>query len=198
MRKINFHLNNKGMTLVELVVSMALFTVVLTLTVGFFIAIQKLQSQYRQTANMQDEGRFAAETFSRITREAKTVQLTDSSGASIDFSGGIDLCATGDTLNLTMMDGTVVKFDCKKDSTDINHPNLNHLRMDSGSGAYNLTTDQVNVDNFIISRGAQATYPKTLKYQMQIEETNLPSGEASASSGEKMDFEDYLIMHNEL
>ena len=197
MRKI-FKLNNKGMTLVELVVSMALFTVVLTLTVGFFIAIQKLQSQYRQTANMQDEGRFAAETFSRITREAKTVQLTNSSGASIDFSGGIDLCATGDTLNLTMMDGTVVRFDCKKDSTDINHPSLNHLRMDSGLGAYNLTTDQVNVDNFMISRGAQATYPKTLKYQMQIEETNLPSGEASASSGEKMDFEDYLIMHNEL
>ncbi len=181
MMKI-FKLNNKGMTLVELVVSMALFTLVLTLTVGFFITIQKLQSQYRQTSNMLDEGRFASETFSRITREAKAVSVTGSG----NLSTGDDLCSTGDTLSLTMMDSTTINFECQS----------NQLKMDSG--AYNLTTDQVKVDSFNVSRGVVATYPKTLKYQMQIEETNLPNGETSAGTGEKMDFEDYLIMHNEL
>ena len=181
------------MTLIELIVSMALFTVVLTLTVGFFITIQHLQSQYRQISNMQDEGRFAAETFSNITREAKTI-VVSGTDTSLGTTPPVDLCSRGDVLTLGMMDSTTIRFDCQKESD-----NVYHLQMDSGSGNYyDLTTGQVNVTSLQISRGAQATYPKTLRYNMHIAENYLPNGESSPGIGEQMDFEDYLIMQNEL
>src|SRR3990172_28245 len=65
--------NNKGMTLVELLVSMGLFAVVMTLTVGFFITMQKMQMTYRDAANLQQEGRIVSEIFSRYAREAKAI-----------------------------------------------------------------------------------------------------------------------------
>lgn len=187
------------MTLVELIVSMGLFAVFISLCVGFLIVISRLQMEYRDTANLQQEGRVASEIFSRFVREAKTVRMTDSSGSLVtDFKSGNGLC-DGGKLTITMMDNTSMEFTC------MGTPRMLHMASCTPVSpattctlpqTSEITSAQVNVTKFLIYRGTETTYPKTLRYEIDVEEV-LPGG-ATPGVGQKMTFPGYLVMRNEL
>lgn len=201
--KKNIIKNKRGMTLVELIVSMGIFAVVMTMTVGFFITTQKMQMTYRDRANLQQEGRIASEIFSRYVREAKTVAITGT-----DVSGGKEICNASGGITLLMNDGTTstngttLKFICSGTIP-------NTLKMAScpspctPSAFSDISSSQVNIASLTIGRGAQATYPKTLTYSLEADQYKkdasgnmIPS--ASLGVGEKITFPGYLVMRNEL
>jgi|GEM_PF-1404884 len=192
-------LDSRGMTLVELIVSMGLFAVFISLCVGFLIVISRLQMEYRDTANLQQEGRVASEIFSRFVREAKSVSMKDSSGGSVsDFNSGNGLC-DGGTFTITRMDNTVMEFTCMGTPRMLYMascvpvaPSINCTLP----AASEITSAQVNVTKFLIYRGTETTYPKTLRYEIDVEEV-LPGG-ATPGVGQKMTFPGYLVMRNEL
>ena len=75
--------NKKGVTLIELIVSMGIFAIIMTLTVSFFIVLQGMQRTYRDKADLHQEGRILSEIISRYTREAGEV-----------IQVGTDICAS--------------------------------------------------------------------------------------------------------
>lgn len=78
------------MTVVELLVAMTIFVVVVTMAVGSFIALVRLQSQASMMKGVQQNGRIALEQISRLARSAQIVEV----GASqIAFqNNGVWLC----------------------------------------------------------------------------------------------------------
>ena len=186
--------NKKGMTLVELIVSMGIFSVVMTVTVSFFIAIQNMQMIFRDRANLQQEGRIASEIFSRYVREAQSVTMTDGAGNTVaELNTGSGLCVGGSsTLNLVMSDGTTLKFKC--DGGTPNRLQMSSCPPADGDCYSDVSSGQINVSSFRLWRGTPATYPKTLRYNMEVDQ--FKSG--TIGEGEKIMFPGYLVMRNEL
>ncbi|RJO62022.1 type II secretion system protein [candidate division WS5 bacterium] len=190
--KKNILKNQGGMTLIELIVSMGIFAVVMTLTVGFFVRLQQLQMTYRDKADLHQEGRILSEIFSRYAGEAEQV-----------IQSGTDLCASNTNYiafkfkNST--GNTGLAFACTQDSPQ----NPRYIRMGEvdtsllpgviGDMPY-LSSGQVTVTKFEVKRGDIATYPKTLRYNIEVDRF-LSSG--SAGAGEKIHFPGYLVMNNE-
>jgi prepilin-type N-terminal cleavage/methylation domain-containing protein len=184
--------NNKGMTLVELLVSMGIFAVVMTLTVSFFISLQKLQATYRDRADLHQEGRIASEIFSRYTREAKSVTMIDDAGNTVTGLGAFPgLCVGGSAnIKLEMLDGTTLKFRCNTSGTN------NRLQMSSCSPVdcySDISSGQVHVQGLTLERSVEKTYPKTLRYNLEVWQSVTSTGD-----GEKIMFPGYLVMRNEL
>lgn len=186
--------NKKGMTLVELIVSMGIFSVVMTVTVSFFIAIQNMQTIYRDRANLQQEGRIAAEIFSRYVREAQSVAMTDGAGNPVsELNNGAGLCVGGNaTLDLVMSDSTTLKFKC--DGGTPNRLQMSSCSPPDGDCYSDVSSGQINVSSFRLWRGTPATFPKTLRYNMEVDQ--FKSG--IIGEGEKVMFPGYLVMRNEL
>lgn len=193
MKKYIFK-NERGMTLIELIVSMGIFAVVMTLTVGFFVRLQQLQMTYRDKADLHQEGRILSEIFSRYAGEAKEV-----------IQSGTDICANNaNYIAFKFKDDTNLVFACTQDGT-----NPRYLRMGSEvdlsllqanpTTAINampfLSSGQVTVTKFEVKRSDIATYPKTLRYNMEVDRF-LSNG--TAGEGEKIHFPGYLVMNNEL
>ena len=67
----------RGFTLIELVVSMTIFIIVITLAVGGFIAINKSRITLGGQKDTQQKLRIADETITRYAKEAEIVRLPD-------------------------------------------------------------------------------------------------------------------------
>lgn len=76
----------KGVTLTEVVVSMAIFLTITTLIMGAFLAVVRVRSLTGNMRDSQQKIRFAVEKISRLTRQArevKRVEGPDKQGISI-------------------------------------------------------------------------------------------------------------------
>lgn len=188
--------NEKGMTLVEILVSMSIFAVVMTLTMGFFITLQGIQVIYREKADLHQEGRIVAEIFSKHAREAVQVK-----------QNGTDICASNTNyvaFRAKKTDTTWLVFACTQDSPT----NPRYVRMGSEINIDSLIADpagtinnmpfissgQVTVTKLEVTRSSVPTYPKTLRYNIEVDRY---LSNRIAEEGEKIYFPGYLVMKNE-
>ncbi len=72
--------NERGITIIELMVAMTIFVIVLTLSVGAFVSLIRLQSQTEIMTDTQQNGRIALEQITRLSRQAKTVEIVGNDG----------------------------------------------------------------------------------------------------------------------
>jgi len=79
-------MKRKGMTLVELIVAMAIFTVVLLVAVGAFINMNNLRAVALSSRESQQKLRLAIEMISRYSRQAEKIVLS-STPATLDSQG---------------------------------------------------------------------------------------------------------------
>lgn len=215
--------NEKGMTLVELLVSVSIFAVVMTMTVSFFITLQKMQMTYRDAAALNQEGRVVSEIFSRQIREAEKVVIVDNnSDGSIcsdadataartaATSGGYDLGIPLDYIAIKkkITDSYVLVFACWHDSdvaprylmTGVVAKDFSTIVPKDDFYLPFISSGQVTVKNLKITHNNPATYPKTLKYDIEVNRFNdwLYTGINPVGMGEIIHFPGYLVMKNEL
>jgi len=169
--------NIKGTSLVEMVVGLGLFTVIMSITVGFFAILYKLQIDYRESANVHQEGRIMTEIFSRFAREAEAISPP----------GGVDC----ETVEFTLPDQKV-GFSCVVEN------GVTYIAMDTapldGTLVYEyfITSGNVTVTEFKFDRGSEDTYPGALNYSLKIQKTNNPKPE------DEMDFSGFIVTRSEL
>lgn len=68
----------KGFTLIELVVSMGIFTVVAALAIGAFVTVSRMKDLTSSMRETQQKVRVGVETIGRLARQADTVIVTPS------------------------------------------------------------------------------------------------------------------------
>lgn len=147
-------LNNKGFTLVEVMVSMAAFSVLMMVATGLFISMMKTQSLAKDYLLAQQEGRTATEIISRYLKEATVVSFTSS------LTGCI-----GSSLNLTLERGGSTQtfvFECDN----------GELTLDDRK----ITSPSITVKEFQISRSAEPSFPKAIWYKIVLEPKNSTGG----------------------
>jgi len=142
--------NNKGMTIVELIVAMSIFIIVITLAVGGFVSIIRLQGQTESMTDVQQNSRIALEQITRLSRQAEELDIENI---------GIDQ----DNLSITIGGNSVcfkIDNDRLKKFTNINC---------TGSGL-TLTSDDVKVTKFYFDK--IAGIPATLNIYITIKPKN--------------------------
>lgn len=73
-------ISKKGTTLVELIVAMAIFTVVSSLAISSFITVMRMKELGTNMKNSQQKARVALEQITRLARQADKVEITTSGG----------------------------------------------------------------------------------------------------------------------
>ncbi len=68
-------MERKGVTLIELVVSMGLFAIIATLTISAYVTISNMKALTSATRESQQKLRIATETISRLSKQADVVTL---------------------------------------------------------------------------------------------------------------------------
>ena len=80
-----FNLRQKGLTLIELLVAMGIFTVVIMAVVGLFISGNNSQRKINELYVLQRESSFIMEKMSREIRMAKSKDITQNNKYQIEF-----------------------------------------------------------------------------------------------------------------
>ncbi len=88
---MNKQKNNQGFSLIEMLVSVAIFTVVITISLSIFQSVNKSQSNAIAVQSVQESMRYVMEVMSKELRSAKHV-YSDSDG---DGTGDTDDCLNG-------------------------------------------------------------------------------------------------------
>jgi len=77
MKQNNYIKNKQGMTIIELIVAMGIFTIVTTLAVGSFVAISRMRMFALNLKESQQKVRIMTEMISRYARQADIVTVSD-------------------------------------------------------------------------------------------------------------------------
>lgn len=67
--------NKKGLTIVELLVAMTIFLVVISIAVGGFVSLIRLQTQSQVITDVQQNARISLEQVTRLSRQADKVEI---------------------------------------------------------------------------------------------------------------------------
>lgn len=199
--------NKSGMTLLEMVVSMGIFAIIMTITVSFFLSLQRLQILHKQTSDLQQEGRVISEIFSRFAKDAREVVVQDSSGG--------EICSTGTSSGFSysngeynyiafkMQDDSILIFACynlslnKRELMMANVPAGTFSSMDNintASGSLDFSTlsgEEISINSFVFSTSATETVPKSRKFNIRVENSE------SSGSIAPIAFPGFIIMKNE-
>lgn len=79
-------MTKKGMTIVEIIVSMAIFMVVVTLVVGAFVTVVRMKALTSNMKESQQKARIAMELVTRLARQAEKVQITGTDTLDLYFN----------------------------------------------------------------------------------------------------------------
>lgn len=192
----------KGVTLVELMVSMSIFTVVTSLAIGAFVTILNMRVMAGNMKNTQQKVRVAVETITRMAKQAEKVELT---GPSKDQTL---------TLYFNLSDApTAVRFSTKWviDHEDVLYSRCDNIIPGSISGYICGTSDakwEVPLDLFggedaikitddppgATSFGIEGTYPPKLVFKLQGK--ILPHNISKAYYNDEIDIETKVILEN--
>lgn len=71
---------DNGVTLVELIVAMTIFLVVITIAVGGFVSLVRLQGQTEAMTDVQQNGRIVMEQLTRLSRQSSAVNINTGVG----------------------------------------------------------------------------------------------------------------------
>lgn len=153
------YLDKRGITLIELIVAMAIFLVVITLAVGGFLSLLRLQTQTQTMTDVQQNGRIAIEQITRLARQAESLEIThlDPSGHT-NHTGDSDY---QDQLKITIGGGS----SCFKVEDD----RLKRFTSCGGTGL-TLSSSDVKIKRFYFdkSRGV----PPELYIYLTVESVN--------------------------
>lgn len=141
----------KGITLVELIVAMGIFLVVVTIAVGAFVSLIRLQSQSENMTSVQQNGRIALEQVTRLGRQAESVNILGSGDLeALGFSiSGTKICFGEDN-------GRLKKYD-----------DYNIAGSTCSGNAFTLTGEDVNVTKFNFD--TVSGIPSTLNIGIEME-----------------------------
>lgn len=118
MKSIRLINNDKGMTLIELLVAMAIFLIVTTISVGGFVSLIRLQTESRTMTDVQQNGRIALEQLTRLSRQADKVTITHqapeahtdhSTPEATDYIDDITFTIEGEDLLFNVAEGRLQK-----------------------------------------------------------------------------------------
>lgn len=193
----------KGFTLIEMAVVMAIFMTVMTMVIGFFIALYRLQTKYRMAVNLQEEGRIASEFFSRNAREAENINICIPTEDVNDPSCGqsdVDLAEIEDSyIDITLTTDEIIRVKCKKEGVNSYLIAASYKRNadpPQDGDMKKIMSNRSNITSFHIFRDPAVKYPKVLEYEIKLQQSGLDNGEAGL--GESIFFRGYMNMRNEL
>lgn len=151
--------NDKGITILELMVAMTIFVVVLTLSVGAFISLIRLQGQTETMTDTQQNGRVAIEQVVRLLRQAETVEIIGDDG------DDLQTIIFNENTCFKVDEGALKKYDyvdseCKKELT--------------------LTSTGVSITKFNFQRFKGI--PPTLKINLTVESNDPLIGPGSSQT----------------
>ena len=136
--------DKKGFTLVEVLTSVAIFSILTGGAVGFLVSGLKSQAKFLTTREIVDNSSHAVEYMSRLLRMAKK-----------DKEGN---CITENVNYETSGEGTIIKFlDFKDRCKEFTLLNNQIIVEENGGGALALTSDNLTVDflKFEVKGGGQ-------------------------------------------
>lgn len=148
------YLNQKGMTIIELIVAMTIFVIVITLAVGGFISLIRLQSQTETMTDVQQNGRIAIEQITRLARQADEVNIIDS----------------GDLDKITFTNGTLYNCFTVKDGA------LKKYTTDgcTGETSFTLSSSDVKITKFNLVKNTGV--PASLEINLTVTSANPIAG----------------------
>lgn len=128
--------NQRGLTLIELIVAVAVFSLVIVAIVGIFASASKAQRKVFESQNVIDNARFAIEAISRDVRM----------GMGFSVEGDFD------RLNFTDFKGRSVYY-CRSNSVGVCSSSGEFIsKFDSDSGVSEpITTDLIKITNLSFS-----------------------------------------------
>lgn len=159
VKKICINKKSKGLTLIELIVAMGIFSVIIVIVVGLFVATLKGYRKSAALQNVQENARFLLDF---MTKEIRQSTITSVVGA-----GGYH----GNTLNIRRPDNTNITY-------IFDGTNIQRTVVGSPSSSGSINSQQVMVSGgFFISgttggTGADSFQPKvTISLKVQTQAT---------------------------
>lgn len=141
---------NKGFSLIEIMIYLAIFTAVSILVINSFIIIISTFAKIKSNHDLVNSGSNSLERISREIRQAKSIDITsvfDSDSSS---------------LKLVDPDGTTVVFD----------KNIDDLRISkNGTNIGNLFVNNVSLNKLIFKR-IVTTNSEAIKIEIELQDTN--------------------------
>lgn len=139
--------SQKGFTLVELIIYVATVSVVLVIGINLGLNLIKSDSQARSEQEIYNNARLLVNTITQKIRESDDV----ATGSSV-FGEHPGVLALTDIVFDTQIDGTVRK-----------------MRIQEGGVISDLTSDGVNVSNFVLTDLTRGSEPKNVLIQLTLE-----------------------------
>lgn len=155
--------SNNAFTLVELIIYTALVALTAIVIISFAWHIIASETKNELLQEVEQNLRFGLEKITRAIREADDASISDSI---FDVSPG----------KLTLIyPGKEIIFDIAAETIEVGGQNveIHKLRIKDGSEAFKeLTSNKVDVTNFVLSNLTQGSEPKNIKIQLTIKHVN--------------------------
>jgi len=157
---------NKGFTLVETIIYIAIVSIFFWVALGFFWQMKQAETTGSISREVKENTAQVIELFRQAVRNGENVN----EGAS---QFGID----PGSLTLVYPGGNRV-FDTYEKSVTIGGVSVDvrKLRLTYGGQSYDLTSDRVDVDQFLLSNFTQGAEPNVVQMEFQLSNVN-PGGD---------------------
>ncbi len=173
-RMKTFLKKTQGFTLVEMILYVGIFAVVLSLIVQLFWQVQITESRTRLNREVKVNMAQAMELMKDTVRNSNTVDEGASTFLShpgtLTVDNALDTEFDTYTKNVTLGDEEI---------------SIRKLRMTEGFNSYDVTSDHVDVTNFVITNKTAASGPDSVQIELTIEAVSTNTDEdfnASLSS----------------
>ena len=150
MKKYNY--NKKGISLVETIIYLAIFTIVSILVINSFVTVMSSFVTTRTNRDILESGINSLERISREVRQAKSIDVVNS-----DFTNGILQLNSTDSVG----NPTVIKFSKNGDQLDA---------YKDGSLVGNLLNQDIII-NSLIFRRISTSQSEAVKIEMTLQDT---------------------------
>lgn len=158
--------NEKGFTLVETIIYIAIVSVFFWTALGFFWQMKQTEARGIVTREVKENTAQIVEQFRQTVRNGEDVnegvsQFGVNPGSlSLTYSGGSRVFDT--YTKIITVGGELVS--------------IKKLRLTYGGTSYDLTSDQVDVDQFLLTNLTQVSGPDTVQLEFQLSSVN-PGGD---------------------
>lgn len=133
--------NNKGFTLVELLLYMGIFSILLTVTLQMFGSVFELQLESQATSSVDVDGKFIINRFNYDIARASSISLPVTLGAS---ESALTIVVNSQSLTYSLSDGNINLNNASTgttdqlNSTETTASNLSLTRIEGASGGKDL------------------------------------------------------------
>lgn len=157
----NLRKNKQGLTIIELLVAIFIFSILLTIIMGIYVAFSNSQNRTQIAQRLLNDAQYALESMAREVRSDKVYYDY------VDCDTEINITNITDCVILQKADGTIVAFGVEPDGGGI--PEVisyfvkNGSTWSNGGSVFDISQNDAAIDsiNFIISPTAPGTDPLT-------------------------------------